>query len=102
MTDVPEAPVGEQPPAEEGRSRRGRPRPTATIERDEAVLASIAEGGSTRNELAEATSLTPQQVYLALWRLRNDGHIARRRDGSVHRWSRVTEAAPQPEPQPVG
>lgn len=55
--------------------RRGRPRPTTTIERDEHIHALLADKPRTRNQLAHETGLTPSLVYLALDRLRTAGRI---------------------------
>lgn len=51
-------------------TQRGRPRPDATVERDERVLKHIeAEGPKTRPELATALDMPGNQVYLSLYRL---------------------------------
>jgi site-specific DNA-cytosine methylase len=69
-------------------STRGRPRPTATIERDEQVFAAL-ETAQTKDELAVTTGLEAKQVYLSLWRLARDGRVAKAREAGAHRWSRV-------------
>lgn len=69
-------------------TRRGRPRPEHTIERDDAVYAAL-ETPMTRAQLAEATSFPKNEVYLSLYRLRAAGRIERARDGGNHVWSRV-------------
>lgn len=109
MTDAVETPVAEPSPASEeaptAATRRGRPRPEATITRDKDVLEKIGAEGSTRDELVQATGLKEAQVYLSLYRLRKDGLVARSRSGSSHRWTRVdpnaVAAEPAPEPAPV-
>jgi hypothetical protein len=64
--------------------RRGRPRPTTTIERDENIHALLADKPRTRNNLAEETGLRPSLVYLALDRLRTAGRIRQCiQDGSI-------------------
>lgn len=78
-------------------TRRGRPRPQATLDRDAQVLGAIqsTEGPVTRDKLVEATGMPANQVYLSLYRLRRDGAIVRGREGGAHTWSVVTdEAAP--------
>lgn len=67
---------------------RGRPRPTATIERDEQVFA-VLDGAKTKDEVADATGLEAKQVYLSLWRLARDGRVTKAREAGAHRWSRV-------------
>lgn len=84
---TPEAAATEQ-------KRRGRPRPTSTIERDEKVLESI-NGSVTRKQLAEATGLAESQVYLSLFRLRSTGKVQHARQGGDHVWSRVAEPETQ-------
>lgn len=79
----------------EAPTRRGRPRPSATIERDDKVYAAIqaAESGVTREELVVATELPGNEVYLSLYRLRRDAKIVRGRTGGAHKWS-VMDAEP--------
>jgi len=88
-------------------NRRGRPRPEATIARDEAVLKILVEGPSTKVALAEATGLKESEVYLSLHRLQKTQQIRRVRTGSMHMWEvgapeaatePVAEAAPSAEP----
>jgi predicted Rossmann fold nucleotide-binding protein DprA/Smf involved in DNA uptake len=91
MTDAVETPVAETPETAEApatTARRGRPRPQATIERDMGVLEKIADSGSTREELVQSTGLAAPQVYLSLYRLRQDGKVERNREGSSHKWVR--------------
>jgi uncharacterized membrane protein len=55
---------------------RGRPRPQATIERDEKILAYLRENGAaTRNDLSAALLLPKTVTYLALNRLREQGLV---------------------------
>lgn len=55
---------------------RGRPRPQATIERDEALLAHLKLNGPlSRNQLAESFGLDKTITYLALDRLRRAGLV---------------------------
>jgi hypothetical protein len=76
-------------------SRRGRPRPQATIDRDARVLEHMraVDGGLTKAQLADATGLTGNEVYLSLYRLKRDGHVERvRGEDQRHVW-RVVAAA---------
>lgn len=79
--------------------KRGRPRPAATIDRDQRVLSAIQTNGSTRDELLttlnegvddESAKMTTSQVYLSLYRLRKDGLVDRVRDGGAHRWRQTS------------
>jgi predicted Rossmann fold nucleotide-binding protein DprA/Smf involved in DNA uptake len=72
-------------------SRRGRPRPDETITRDKQIFEHL-DTGKTRAQLVEATGLTPNQVYLSLYRLNREGRIERARDGGAHVWTRVAAA----------
>ncbi len=74
--------------AEATASVRGRPRPTVTIERDEAVFAALDEP-RTKEQLAELTGLEPKQAYLSLWRLQRDGRVVRTRADGAHVWTRA-------------
>ena len=57
---------------------RGRPRPEATIERDEKVLAHLAAAGpKTRKQLVEETGFAGNEIYLSLYRLSRANKIAR-------------------------
>lgn len=57
-------------PVEGTQAQRGRPRPDATVERDELVFKHIeAEGPKTRPELASELDMPGNQVYLSLYRL---------------------------------
>lgn len=64
----------------EGTTRRGRPRPQDTIERDKQVYAKLLEGPATREQLAESLGAPPTHVYLSLYRLRRDGRAQRLED----------------------
>lgn len=80
MTD--EAPVeGEATPetAEnaEAATRAGRPRPQATIDRDNTVFEQLNEGAKTSKQLSSELELAPSTVYLSLHRLRKDGRVAK-------------------------
>lgn len=55
---------------------RGRPRPEATVKRDERILAYLDKNGpQTRNALAEKLRLSKTITYLALDRLRHKGQV---------------------------
>lgn len=55
---------------------RGRPRPQATIERDEKIMEYLrAHGPQTRNDLSAALLLPKTVTYLALNRLRDKGLV---------------------------
>lgn len=75
--------------------RRGRPRSQDTITRDEQVLAAFPEGDGTitRGQLAEATGLPENSVYLSLHRLKRDGRIQRERTNGAHVWKRAAADA---------
>lgn len=70
--------------------RRGRPRPQATIERDEKVRALLAsEGALTRKAIAEKLSWDPKDAYASLWRLRHYEHAVEKVDGKSE-WQLVS------------
>lgn len=71
--------------------RRGRPRSQDVIARDEQVFAAL-ETPKTRAQLAEELGVEFSKVFLSLFRLRNDGRIARSRQDGKHVWSRVAES----------
>lgn len=79
----------------EGEARRGRPRPQDTIARDDQVLAAVPEDGTgvTRTQLAAATQLAPNAIYLSLYRLQRDKRIERARENGAHVWKRVSTDA---------
>lgn len=56
-------------------TRRGRPRPSAVIARDEQIYELLTQGPRTRNQIAAETGLTPSLAYLAIDRLRRAGRI---------------------------
>lgn len=57
-------------PVEAPATQRGRPRPDATVERDERVFKHLEAGGpKTRPELATELDLPGNQIYLSLYRL---------------------------------
>lgn len=68
-------------------TRRGRPRPTGTIQRDEQVYDAL-EGERTKMELVSVTGLAANEVYLSLYRLQRDGRVLRRRGERGHVWTR--------------
>ncbi len=75
---------------DEEKTGRGRPRPTATLERDEKVLAHLtANGAKSRKQLVEELELAGNEVYLSLYRLSRDQKI--KRDGSA--WVTVSADA---------
>lgn len=73
---------------------RGRPRSTATIERDEKVLAIVSgagEEGISRSDIAaklqaDNPEAKPSEAYLSLFRLRKENKVQRKADGGKHRW----------------
>lgn len=65
-------------PAPDAPRRRGRPRSPQTVERDERVLGALRDGGQlTKEQLVEQLGLSPNMVYLSLWRLRREGRVLR-------------------------
>ena len=61
----------EEAAAPTSNGHRGRPRPQATIQRDDAVKAALAEGPLTRKQLAEKLGWESKDVYASLWRFRH-------------------------------
>jgi predicted ArsR family transcriptional regulator len=58
--------------------KRGRPRPEATIQRDDKVLEFLkANGPKNRKDLAAGLEMEGKEVYLSLYRLNRDGTILR-------------------------
>lgn len=58
--------------------KRGRPRPTENIERDNRIEKILQEEGPmTRNDLADLIRLSYSLTYLALDRLRKQGRVRR-------------------------
>jgi len=74
-------------------SRRGRPRPEESIQRDDAVFRYLEEhGADTRNAIAAALGIDPSLTYLALDRLRKVGRVKRCLSGTGFSvWSTETE-----------
>lgn len=113
MTE-PEAPVvptveGDETVAvpEASKTSAGRPRPQATIDRDEVVLNHLANlpeefaDGQTKEQISAALGLAPNVVYLSLWRLKRDNKIHKSGAGGAARWSAgaAPEQAEVPEEQ---
>lgn len=76
----------------EAASRRGRPRPTDVIERDEAVFNAVSDTPKSTQELVEVVGASKNAVYASLFRLRRDGRVTRPQDetGSAARaWVRA-------------
>lgn len=96
MTD--ETPTTDETPQPSG---RGRPRPQATIERDNNVLTFLqsqkdengAFVGKTRDDIAKALDVEGKQVYLSLFRLNRDGKV-QKGVGSAHAWAAKSDEAP--------
>lgn len=64
---------------------RGRPRsPEAQARDDEAlkVITKAKDAGATREDVADALSITPQLAYLSIWRLAKAGKVAKFRDST--------------------
>lgn len=74
----------------ETKSRRGRPRPKATLDRDAAVLEALQSGPKTTAQLAEALSVEKSVAYLSVFRLKRDGKISGGRSGSGSSWTLVS------------
>lgn len=69
--------------------RQGR-RDLAVIERDEKVLTAIRGGGAagiSLNEIAEQVGTTGKLAYQSVWRLRENGQVARVGDTRNARWA---------------
>jgi len=63
---------------ETARRRRGRPRPTENIDRDNMIEEILRkQGAMTRNALADQIKLSYSLTYLALDRLRKQGRVRR-------------------------
>lgn len=77
------------------KAQRGRPRPDTTVRRDATIRAFLAENGpKSRNEIAEALSISPQLTYLALTRLSTAGMVRRTVSGvGDNVWTIVEEPA---------
>lgn len=79
----------------ESKRPRGRPRPQATIERDEKIMKCLSAGGpKSRNALADELGLDKTIVYLALSRLRGQGRVRTCADtaGPSTLWSSEVES----------
>lgn len=90
MTDpTPEGGVAVVDPPATGESpRRGRPRPSNTVERDERIYEMLTSPMS-KTALVTASGAKPSEVYLSLWRLTRDGRVERTRLDGKHVWQRV-------------
>jgi hypothetical protein len=85
-------PQAPEAPASAG---RGRPRPDATVERDERVLKHItASGPKTRKELAEELQVPGNEIYLSLYRLSRQSPPAVVKQGS--KWQVPAAEVPAP------
>lgn len=78
------APAAE--PAGETSGHRGRPRPQATIERDNQVRTALEAGPLTRKAIAEKLGWDAKDVYASLWRLRHYGEQVQKLPGKSE-WS---------------
>lgn len=87
--------------AEAPTAAKGRPRPGATIERDEKVLAFIAAATEpqTRAQIATGTELPGNEVYLSIYRLSRAAPPKIVKTGA--KWSAVAAEAPATEPVAV-
>ena len=90
--DVGRGLVTETAVAAETESQRGRPRPAEIVERDQRIFDALATQGKSREQLAAELELTPNLVYLSLWRLRRDSRVERVRHEGVSVWQRVAGA----------
>lgn len=75
--------------------RRGRPRPAATIERDNRIHTLLTQGARSRGQIAQATGLTTDLVHLALRRLQKDGRVRQCLHEGIIVWS-VDDGTPCP------
>ncbi|WP_164387187.1 hypothetical protein [Streptomyces sp. OM5714] len=75
--------------------RRGRPRPTETIERDNQIHALLVDGALSRGQIAQETGLTADLVHLALRRLQRDDRVRQCLQHGVIVWS-VADGTPCP------
>jgi Mn-dependent DtxR family transcriptional regulator len=75
---------------DEEKRGRGRPRPAATVERDELIFRTLHEQGPTgRQSLADMFGVNPNIVYLSLNRLRRAGRVEKVRQSKLHLWTVV-------------
>jgi site-specific DNA-cytosine methylase len=72
--------------------RRGRPRPSETIDRDQKVFDVLATSGLTRETISTTLGLESNLVYLSLWRLKRDGRVERVRHDGANVWQRIAGA----------
>jgi biotin operon repressor len=73
--------MSEPTPDPGSNGRRGKPRPLATIQRDEQVKAALAAGPLSRQGLAEKLGWESKDVYASLWRLRHYGNEVEKTSG---------------------
>lgn len=95
-TNVDATPNTEATTSAEETKRKGRPRPEATIARDEQVLSLVAGAGAngmTRSQIADDLQVDGNTAYLSLFRLRQAGKVSRVRNGTDHVWVVVDTAA---------
>jgi predicted ArsR family transcriptional regulator len=59
------------------KSRRGRPRPQNTVDRDEQVHQLLKKGGLTKTEIADKLGIAAGEAYLSLFRLNKQGRVAK-------------------------
>lgn len=85
-------------------ARRGRPRPDDVVKRDEIVFGVLSDDHQTRDEIAEhkdlvalypgtdeeSTKTRRTRTYQSLVRLVRAGRVERVREGTTHRWLRVS------------
>jgi predicted Rossmann fold nucleotide-binding protein DprA/Smf involved in DNA uptake len=100
--EAPEAPeaeaaeTGETAEASEEATAKGRPRDPGAVDRDEKVLAAVAAGPKTRDQIATELEIAGNLVYLSLWRLRNAGKVAKL-NGKT--WALPGTVLPEPAPK---
>ena len=58
-------------------TRRGRPRPQETMERDGKVKDLLADGPKTTQQLAESLGVANGIAYLSIYRLKRDGSVVK-------------------------
>lgn len=83
----------------EAQGGRGRPRPDAVVQRDQAVFDYLntqrdeagAPVGKTREEVAAALGIEGKQVYLSFYRLKRDGRITKGGAAGAQKWSVLSE-----------
>lgn len=87
MTETPEFSHTEAPAS---KPKRGRPRPTEVVDRDEKVLTHVTGEGITRDDVAAQSGLPAVRVYQSLVRLMRAGRIVRVRADGKHLWKLVS------------